>query len=208
MRFGRLALVLPLSAVPWAAGRAQQPVDHLYHVRYDTYGCVNPRAALAITNEQDPRHDDPGWVEFVVNDGHCTPITPQSPWRMVSHQGELALMSYAGTTGPPGSFYMRFDQLAELAPSIPFAAPANPGGNPPAAHRFAAARPNPPLSHLLASLRTTATSAAPMDEGLTGPAGYASAALIVAACLARWNRRMVARRRGRRALQRWTGEFS
>ena len=41
------------------------------------------------------------------------PITPRSPWRLVFRQGDLAYMTYAGTTGLPGSYYLRSDELVE-----------------------------------------------------------------------------------------------
>ena len=91
-----------------------QPVQRLFHVTHDTYGCANPRATMALANQADPRRSDPGWVAFVVNDGHCAPITPRSPWRLVSRAGELSYMAYAGTTGLPGSFYVKADELVEM----------------------------------------------------------------------------------------------
>ncbi len=63
---------------------------------------------------------DQGWVTFVVKDGHCAPITPRSAWRLISRSGELSYMTYAGTTAPPGSFYIKTDELVEIeATTIP-----------------------------------------------------------------------------------------
>ncbi len=121
-----------------AAG-AQQADQRFFHVTHDTYGCTNPRATLAITNHDDPRQRDPGWVAFVIADGHCAPITPRSPWRVVSMQGELAYMTYAGATGLPGSFYLRTSDLAELAP---VAAPL-PAYTPPPAYSAPESLPEP-----------------------------------------------------------------
>ena len=121
-----LVALTPLFILPATVpANAQQADQRHFHVTHDTYGCTNPRAALAITNHDDPRQQDPGWVAFVIADGHCAPITPRSPWRVVSMQGELAYMTYAGTTGLPGSFYLRASDLAELAPA-PTAVPQSP----------------------------------------------------------------------------------
>ena len=98
-----------------AAAPLSSPVvatESLYHVQHNTYGCHNPRAALALTNPAEVRRSDPGWVNYVVNDGQCAPITPNSPWRMERLQGDLAVMSYAGTTGLPGTYYLRASDLS------------------------------------------------------------------------------------------------
>jgi hypothetical protein len=115
-----------------------QPTQTLFHVTHNTYGCVNPRATPAITNLADPRQRDPGWVHFVITDGQCAPITPKSPWRLVFRQGALAYMTYAGTTGVPGSYYLKFNELVEfqplpdatLQPSVPSASDQSLNGAP------------------------------------------------------------------------------
>jgi hypothetical protein len=40
-------------------------------------------------------------------------ITPRSPWTLVSRDGDVALMSYAGTIGAPGSYYLKVDLLVD-----------------------------------------------------------------------------------------------
>lgn len=121
MRVGcTLMLALSFGLVLEAAA---QSTPTLFHVTHDTFGCINPRATTAITNRADPRQTDPGWVNFVIADGQCAPITPKSTWRLVFHQGVLAYMTYAGTTGLPGSFYIKTDQLVEIAP-VPSLSPA------------------------------------------------------------------------------------
>jgi hypothetical protein len=105
-------MILCCAVVPMALA---QPQPTLFHVAHDTYGCVSPRATSAITNTADPRHSDPGWVRFVTTDGGCAPITPRSQWRLVFRQGDLAYVTYAGTTGLPGSYYLRADELVEIA---------------------------------------------------------------------------------------------
>ncbi len=96
-----------------ALSSSYQPpaLELLYHVQHNTYGCLKPQATLVLTNPLEPRRSDPGWVNYIVNDGTCAPITPNSPWRLVRHEGDLALMSYAGTTGRQGTFYLRESDL-------------------------------------------------------------------------------------------------
>ncbi len=133
-----LRLISTLVCVAGGSAHAQT-TQTLFHVSRNTYGCANPRATLALTNPVEPRRTDPGWVAFVVNDGHCAPITPRSPWRLVSRQGDLAYMTYAGTTGLPGSFYLKSDELVEMpvaaeptSPSIvqPLPSPVQPSAEP------------------------------------------------------------------------------
>jgi hypothetical protein len=114
-----------LAIVTACVGAASaQPAQPLYRVTRDTYGCANPRATAALTNPQEPRRGDPGWVNFVITDGHCAPITPRSQWRLVFREGNLAYMTYAGTTGLPGSFYLSSDELVEIGTPPPSATPS------------------------------------------------------------------------------------
>lgn len=115
MRLGPAAVIAISVSVPGAA--SGQPTPQLYRVKQDTYGCANPRATRALANREDPRQTDPNWVAFVVNDGHCEAITPRSQWRLVFKDGDLAFLTYAGTTAAPGSFYVRVDELAQAIPS-------------------------------------------------------------------------------------------
>ncbi len=114
---------------PVTAPSSYQPPapETLYHVQNNTYGCQNPRATLALTNPLETRRSDPGWVSYVVNDGTCAPITPNSPWRLIRHEGDLVLMSYAGTTGRPGTFYLRESELAAPV-AVVLPPPAYPAG--------------------------------------------------------------------------------
>ena len=123
-----------------AAGVQAQTTPGLFHVSHDTYACQNPRATLALTNPAEPRRTDPGWVAYVVNDGHCAPVTPRSPWNLVSRDGELAYISYAGTTGLPGSFYFKNTDLVQL-PCSPQVSRLNPAADSAASWSDAFAQP-------------------------------------------------------------------
>ena len=48
-----------------------------------------------------------------MTDGLCVSISPQSPWKLVSLEGDVALMSYAGSVGQPGAFYLSVADLID-----------------------------------------------------------------------------------------------
>lgn len=108
----RVAKLTVVASLVWSGAVLGQPAPQLFRVTHDTFGCANPRATGALTNRADPRQSDPEWVAFVVSDGHCVNITPRSLWRLVFKEGDLAFMTYAGTTAGPGSFYIRLDELS------------------------------------------------------------------------------------------------
>jgi TerB N-terminal domain/TerB-C domain len=132
-----------------------EPAPTLFHVTHDTYGCVNPRATPAITNLADPRQRDLGWVHFVITDGQCVTITRRSAWRLVFRQDDIAYMTYAGTTGPPGSYYLKFSDLVEI-PATHVTTPPSASAPPP---ENQAANGSPPdwAASLTASQSTVAT---------------------------------------------------
>ena len=135
MRLGLAAVIAISVSVPVVANG--QPAPQLYQVKHDTYGCANPRATRVLANREDPRQTDPNWVAFVVDDGHCVAITPRSQWRLVFKDGDLAFLTYAGTTAAPGSFYVRVDELSQPIPS----AVAAPDAAPPTAMPSEPTRP-------------------------------------------------------------------
>ena len=106
------ALSLFLLGLCPVVARADNP-PVLYHSLSDTFGCGDPAAALALTDPNEQRRRNPSWVKSAFNEGHCVAITPKSPWRFTSKAGEVALMDYAGTVGPPGSYYIRADQMVD-----------------------------------------------------------------------------------------------
>lgn len=108
----RVAKLTVVASLVWSGAVLGQPAPQLFRVTHDTFGCANPRATGALTNRADPRQSDPEWVAFVVSDGHCVNITPRSLWRLVFKEGDVAFMTYAGTTAGPGSFYIRLDELS------------------------------------------------------------------------------------------------
>jgi hypothetical protein len=107
-----IVLILAFLTVTTGVAKADNP-PALYHSLGDTFGCADPAATISLTDPNEARRRNAAWVKSVFNDGHCVSITPKSPWRFVSRAGDVALMDYAGTVGPPGSYYMRIDQLID-----------------------------------------------------------------------------------------------
>jgi hypothetical protein len=97
------ALIVPLALGVYA--QAQDSGPGIYHVQASTAACVNPTVTHALTNPANKRLSNPAWVKAAYQDGHCVTVTPASPWKLNARDGDLALMSYAGTTGAPGSYW-------------------------------------------------------------------------------------------------------
>ncbi len=108
-----------------AARLATEPI---YHVQHDTFGCLNPSDTLVLSNPLEQRRSDTDWVGSFTKDRQCVPISPRSPWKLVRHDGDVALMAYAGSSSPPGSFYLRESDLALPASVDTAASPPREGG--------------------------------------------------------------------------------
>ena len=98
----------------------------LYQAREPTVACINPRATAALTSN-DPRRGDPGWINYVMQDGRCVQITPASRWELVK-PGPIMLMRNV-VPGTGAEFYIASGALAALqpvrvpAPSTPYVSP-------------------------------------------------------------------------------------
>ena len=77
----------------------------LFHATSSTVGCADAATTRALTNPNEARRNNPTWVKNTFADGRCVSVTTKSPWRFVSRDGDVAMMDYAGTIGPPGSYY-------------------------------------------------------------------------------------------------------
>lgn len=86
--------------------KAQTDSGTLYHALTTTYGCEAPEALRSLVNPRESRRSNPAWVKDIYARGHCVTITQVSPWKVLSHEGDLAYVSYAGTVGPAGSYYV------------------------------------------------------------------------------------------------------
>ncbi len=125
MNFHGLLLAAFYAAAPLAA-RA----DAVVHMKSPIYGCEKAPAARVLNNQADSRQGDPRWVAYVMGDGQCVRITTQSPWAVTgADENGVTLVSYRGTVGRPGSFYVptwALDFPAPVLPPADAAAPVTP----------------------------------------------------------------------------------
>lgn len=94
----------------------------LYQARAPTVGCASERAARALS-AGDSRMADPGWVQFVMTDGHCVRITSASQWSLVAQSGTLLLMRNV-VPGTGAQFYIPAAALTALGGPAAQPAPA------------------------------------------------------------------------------------
>jgi hypothetical protein len=108
-------------AVPGMARADDAP---LYHVTEATAACADAVSVRALTNQSDSRRNNQAWYKSTFDAGRCVSVTTKSPWRFVSRDGDVAMMDYAGTVGPPGSYYFIAAQLVDTNGNHPGDAPA------------------------------------------------------------------------------------
>lgn len=158
-----LSLVL-LGLCPIVAKADNPPV--LYHSLSDTFGCGDPAAAIAMTDPNEPRRKSASWIKSTFTEGHCVSITPKSPWRFVSKAGDVALMDYAGTVGPPGSYYIRIDQMVDPNGAHPGDSQPPQAGNQPAPAPAPASDTASPTALAPAAGPVPSSSPAPSVQGV------------------------------------------
>ena len=89
----------------------------LYRARTPTIGCVSQRAAAALSSN-DPRMGDPGWVNYVMNDGQCVQVTPRSEWSLIARSGTVSLMQNV-VPGSSAQFYIPRAAMVALGEQTP-----------------------------------------------------------------------------------------
>jgi hypothetical protein len=123
MKLRILAFVI---AVAGGNAAAQDLPAVLYHAQDNTVGCANPLMTWALTDPQEPRRRNPTWVRQSMSEGRCVSITTQSPWKLAALDGDMALMIYAGSVGPPGAYYLRVSEMIDSAGRHPDSIPTAP----------------------------------------------------------------------------------
>jgi restriction system protein len=93
--------------------QAQDTSKHYYHVQQLTTGCQTPAAVRLLTNPNEMSHTSARHLRSIHRSGHCVTITPRSEWAFLFRENDLAMMSYAGTVGQPGSYYLRVSDLVD-----------------------------------------------------------------------------------------------
>jgi hypothetical protein len=140
MRITHLFILLPLALAMLAPGIARADDTPLFHVTEQTVACADAGATRSLTDPAETRRSNPSWFKPIFAQGRCVSVSAKSPWRFVSRDGDVAMMDYAGTVGPPGSYYFRVSQLTDANGAHPGDSTA--GGAPAAASPPAAANPS------------------------------------------------------------------
>lgn len=160
MRHAHPAIMVFLALGAFAPAIAKADDAPLFHVADSTVACADAAATRSLTNPNEPRRSNPTWVKSTFATGRCVSVTSKSPWRFVSRDGDVAMMDYAGTVGPPGSYYFSVAQLTDAngyhPGDVAAAAPGTPGGT--------AATP-PTSETALAPTAQPAQTAAPAANG-------------------------------------------
>lgn len=177
VRFAAAFLVLILAQA--APGMARADDASLFHVTEATVACADETSVRTLTNPNEARRNNQASYKATFDSGRCVSVTPKSPWRFVSRDNDVVMMDYAGTVGPPGSYYFNAAQLVDPNGNHPgdtSTAPAN-GNNPPATTTN--------LSSAETALAPNAqpTSPAPTDNGAQPTWGVTNVLLLMVALL-------------------------
>src|SRR5579859_381128 len=109
------------------ASAGQEPPKTYYHVRQVTTGCQNPAAVRLLTNPDQTSQADERRLRSIRSSGHCVTITPRSQWSYLWRENDVAMMSYAGTIGRPGSYYLKVEDLVDANGQHPGGLDTDPG---------------------------------------------------------------------------------
>ena len=119
---GMTALGVAL-CVLWPTSQAAQTRDAFndyYHVQLTTTGCQYPAAVRVLTDPDQLSLSDARRLKSIRGSGgHCVTITPRSQWTFLWRENDVAMMSYAGRIGPPGSYYIKVKRSARRGRSSP-----------------------------------------------------------------------------------------
>lgn len=128
MRLARFAAALLLLILAQAGpGTARAEDTQLFHVTAATVACADETSVRNLTNPSEVGRNNQSWYKATFDSGRCVQVTPKSPWRYVSRDNDVVMMDYAGTVGPPGSYYFNASQLVDPNGNHPGDTPA--GGN-------------------------------------------------------------------------------
>ena len=185
MRLARPVVTILLLAFALAApGMARADDTPLYHVTEATVGCADAVSVRTLTNQNDVRRNNPAVYKSTFDAGRCVSVTPKSPWRFVSRDNDVAMMDYAGTVGPPGSYYFSVAQLVDANGNHPGdAAGATPAAAPPAGAAATPANPSSSETALAPNAQPASSDASAMPTwGVTNVLLLAVALLLAGIC--------------------------
>jgi len=177
MRFVRFATAILLLILAQAGpGVARADDTPLFHVTEPTVACADETSVRNLTNANEVRRNSQAWYKATFDSGRCVSVTPKSPWRFVSRDNDVVMMDYAGTVGPPGSYYFNAAQLVDPNGNHPGDTQAA-GANPPTT------TPNPPSAETALAPNAQPTAAAPADTSAQPTWGVTNVLLLTVALL-------------------------
>jgi len=180
MRLAYPAAVFLLAAIA-LAGPAKAE-ETLYHVTEATVACADAVSVRTLTNTGETRPANQAAYKSTFDGGRCVSVTPKSPWRFVSRDNDVAMMDYAGTVGPPGSYYFSAAQLVDAGGNHPGDAPAASAGATPAGAPATAAPASSETALAPTATPATADSTAAPMWGVTNVLLLAVALLLAGVC--------------------------
>jgi len=180
MRLAYPAAVFLLAALA-LAGPAKAE-ETLYHVTEATVACADAVSVRTLTNTGETRPANQAAYKSTFDGGRCVSVTPKSPWRFVSRDNDVAMMDYAGTVGPPGSYYFSAAQLVDAGGNHPGDAPAASAGATPAGAPATAAPASSETALAPTATPATADSTAAPMWGVTNVLLLAVALLLAGVC--------------------------
>jgi hypothetical protein len=177
VRFAAAFLLLILAQ--GAPGMARADDAPLFHVTEATVACADETSVRNLTNPNDVHRSNSASYKATFDSGRCVSVTPKSPWRFVSRDNDVVMMDYAGTVGPPGSYYFNAAQLVDPNGNHPgdtSSAPAA-GNNPPATTA------NPSSAETALAPNAALSSPAPASNGVQPTWGVTNVLLLAVALL-------------------------
>jgi hypothetical protein len=184
MRLARFAAALLLPILAQAApGMARADDAPLFHVTEATVACADETSVRTLTDPNEARRRSQTSYKATFDSGRCVSVTPKSPWRFVSRDNDVVMMDYAGTVGPPGSYYFSAAQLVDPNGNHPgetpsAAAPAA-NGNAPAA----ASNPSSAETALAPNAQPASSAPTPADGSAQPTWGVTNVLLLAVALL-------------------------
>ena len=165
MRVAYPALTLISALTLLMPGMAKADDTPLFHVGDPTVACADAAATRALTDPSESRRSNPAWVKSTFAAGRCVSVTSKSAWRFVSRDSDVAMMDYAGTVGPPGSYYFRVSQLADAngyhPGDVTGATPGTAAAANPASSETALAPNTPPATSTMPTATAVGSSVEP-----------------------------------------------
>jgi len=174
-----LLLILALAPLTLAPlGRARADDAPLFHVTESTVACADETSVRSLTNPNEVRRNNQTWYKSTFDAGRCVSVTPKSPWRFVSRDNDIVMMDYAGTVGPPGSYYFSAAQLVDPNGNHPGDTTA---GTPPGGGTAATA--NPPSAETALAPNGQPAGPAPAEGTMQPTWGVTNILLLAIALL-------------------------